>query len=72
MTGEPERNWELALQINSHAMVATSDVGKVAAEVLQEQWQGHRILELEGPRRVSPNDIAASLARLLNRMGTSE
>jgi len=53
-------------------MVATSDVGKVAAEVLQEQWQGHRILELEGPRRVSPNDIAASLARLLNRMGTSE
>jgi NAD(P)H dehydrogenase (quinone) len=48
-------------------MVATSDVGRVAAELLQQQWQGHRVVELEGPRRVSPNDIAASFARLLNR-----
>jgi NAD(P)H dehydrogenase (quinone) len=48
-------------------MVATSDVGRVAAELLQEQWQGHRVVELEGPRRVSPNDVAASFARLLNR-----
>jgi NAD(P)H dehydrogenase (quinone) len=48
-------------------MVGTSDVGRVAAELLQEQWQGHRVVELEGPQRVSPNDIAASFARLLNR-----
>jgi NAD(P)H dehydrogenase (quinone) len=48
-------------------MVATADVGRVAAELLQQQWRGHRVVELEGPRRVSPNDIAASLGRLLNR-----
>lgn len=48
-------------------MVATADVGRVAAELLQEQWQGHRVVELEGPRRISSNDIAASFARLLNR-----
>ena len=52
-------------------MVATSDVGRVAAELLQEQWQGHRVVELEGPRRVSPNDIAASFAHLLNRSVTA-
>ena len=48
-------------------MGAASDVGRVAAELLQQQWHGHRVVELEGPRRVSPNDIAASFARLLNR-----
>jgi NAD(P)H dehydrogenase (quinone) len=48
-------------------MVATADVGRVAAELLQEQWPGHRVVELEGPRHVSPNDLAASFARLLNR-----
>jgi uncharacterized protein YbjT (DUF2867 family) len=48
-------------------MVATADVGRVAAELLQEQWQGHRVVELEGPGRISPDDIAASFARLLNR-----
>jgi uncharacterized protein YbjT (DUF2867 family) len=39
-------------------MVATADVGRVAAGLLQERWQGVRVVELEGPRRVSPNDIA--------------
>jgi NAD(P)H dehydrogenase (quinone) len=48
-------------------MVATADVGSVAAELLQEQWQGHRVVELEGPRRISPDNIATSFARLLNR-----
>jgi uncharacterized protein YbjT (DUF2867 family) len=27
-------------------MVATADVGRVAAELLQERWQGHRVVEL--------------------------
>src|ERR1700733_8834889 len=35
-------------------MVATADIGRVAAELLQETWDGHRVVELEGPRRVSP------------------
>lgn len=47
-------------------MVATEDIGRVAAELLQETWQGRRVVELEGAR-LSPNDIAAALARVLGR-----
>jgi NAD(P)H dehydrogenase (quinone) len=46
-------------------MVATSDVGGVAAELLQEPSNGHSVVELEGPHRVSPNEIAATFAMLL-------
>ena len=46
-------------------MVATADIGRVAAELLQESWDGHRIVELEGPHRVTPNEIAATFAGLL-------
>lgn len=52
-------------------MVGTADVGRVAAELLQESQKGSRIVELEGPRRISPNDIAASYARLLGRAVSS-
>jgi uncharacterized protein YbjT (DUF2867 family) len=48
-------------------MVATSDIGRVAAELLQETWSGHRIVELEGPHRVTPEQIAALFANLLGR-----
>lgn len=48
-------------------MVAAADVGRVAAELLQEPWSGRRIVELQGPRPVSPNDIAAAFARALGR-----
>lgn len=48
-------------------MVATADVGALAAELLQERWEGVRIVELEGPVRVSPNDVAATLGRLLGQ-----
>ena len=95
-------------------MVATADIGKVAAELLQGTWKaslcgamhwgleptwsspspplagpawseeragerrplfysghsvhgGHRVVELEGPERVTPNQIAATFARLLGR-----
>jgi len=47
-------------------MVATSDIGKVAAALLQETWSGHRVVELEGPQRVTPNDIAATFTKLLD------
>jgi uncharacterized protein YbjT (DUF2867 family) len=46
------------------AMVATTDVGRVAAELLQESWAGRRVVELEGPARVSPNEIAATFAEI--------
>jgi uncharacterized protein YbjT (DUF2867 family) len=48
-------------------MVATADVGRTAAELLQETWTGQRVVELEGSRRVTPNDIAATFAKLLGR-----
>jgi uncharacterized protein YbjT (DUF2867 family) len=48
-------------------MVATADVGRVAAALLQETWTGTRVVELEGPRRISPNDLAATFARVLDR-----
>ncbi|UPG89835.1 NmrA family NAD(P)-binding protein [Luteibacter aegosomaticola] len=49
------------------AMVATKDIGRLAAKLLGESWDGVRVVELEGPVRVSPNDIAAALAKALNR-----
>ena len=48
-------------------MVATADVGRVAAELLQQSWVGKRVIELEGPRGVSQTEIAAALSTLLAR-----
>ena len=48
-------------------MVATADIGRLAAQLLQERWDGLRVVELEGPRPVSPDDIAQTFARLLKR-----
>jgi NAD(P)H dehydrogenase (quinone) len=48
-------------------MVATADVGRVAAELLQQTWIGKRVIELEGPRAVSQTEIAAALSSLLAR-----
>jgi uncharacterized protein YbjT (DUF2867 family) len=48
-------------------MVATADIGRAGAELLRETWRGHRVVELEGPHRVTPNQIAATFADLLGR-----
>ena len=48
-------------------MVATQDVGRLAAVLLQETWIGTRVVELEGPVRVSPNDLAHAFATVLER-----
>jgi NAD(P)H dehydrogenase (quinone) len=48
-------------------MVATKDIGTLAATLIQEDWPGNRVVELEGPRRVSPNDLAAAFAKALGR-----
>ena len=49
-------------------MISTDDVGATAAVLLQERWEGKRVVELEGPQRVSPNALAAAFAKAL---GTS-
>jgi NAD(P)H dehydrogenase (quinone) len=46
-------------------MVSTDDVGRAAAELLKERWEGKRVVELEGPQRVSPNALAAAFAKVL-------
>src|ERR1700728_1964113 len=46
-------------------MVSTDDVGRPAAALLQERWDGKRVVELEGPQRVSPNILAAAFAKAL-------
>jgi NAD(P)H dehydrogenase (quinone) len=46
-------------------MVATADIGRVAAKLLEEKWSGHRIVELEGPQRITPHEIAATFSELL-------
>lgn len=48
-------------------MVATADIGLVAAQLIQEDWQGVRVVELEAARRYTPNDVAATLARIMGR-----
>jgi len=48
-------------------MVATADIGHAIAGILQETWQGRRIIEIEGPRSYAPNDLAAILGSLLDK-----
>jgi len=48
-------------------MVATADIGGMAAELLQEHWSGRRIVELEGPHRITPNEIAVTFSKVLGR-----
>lgn len=32
-----------------------------------EDWRGHRVIEVEGPARVSPNDLAKAFSKALER-----
>lgn len=48
-------------------MIATRDVGLLAAQLIQEDWQGVRVVELEAARRYTPNEAAATLARIVGR-----
>jgi uncharacterized protein YbjT (DUF2867 family) len=53
-------------------MIATADVGKIAAKLLRESWSGRRIVELESRHRVTPIEMAAALAKVLDREVRSE
>jgi len=48
-------------------MVAAADIGKLAAELLREKCEDYRVIELEGPTRVTPNQVATTLAKLLGK-----
>jgi uncharacterized protein YbjT (DUF2867 family) len=48
-------------------MIATDDVGNAAAALLQREWNGVHVAELQGPAPISQLDIAATLASLLGK-----
>jgi uncharacterized protein YbjT (DUF2867 family) len=48
-------------------MIATADVGRVAAELIQQKWEGYRVVELEAEHRISPSEAAATFAKVLGR-----
>ena len=48
-------------------MVAARDVGHLAAKLIREDWTGTRIVELEGPSRITPNDLADSFTRVMGK-----
>jgi uncharacterized protein YbjT (DUF2867 family) len=48
-------------------MVATADIGSLTAELLQQTWTGRRIVELEGPSRYTPKEVADILGEVLHR-----
>jgi uncharacterized protein YbjT (DUF2867 family) len=47
--------------------VAVNDIGPVAARALLEGPRGRRVIELAGPREVAPADVAAAVAKVLQR-----
>ncbi|XUW93426.1 NmrA family NAD(P)-binding protein (plasmid) [Burkholderia sp. M6-3] len=49
-------------------MVATRDIGATAAQLLQENWTGVKVVELSGPELVSPNDIAAAFSEAMGHI----
>ena len=57
------------LQPLDHAfpLVATRDIGKIGADTLLQTWEGHRHIEVGGPRRYSPRDIAAAFSKALSK-----
>ena len=48
-------------------MVATQDIGELAAKTLLENWTGNKVLEVEAPKRYSPLDAAAAFSEVLGR-----
>lgn len=52
-------------------MVASRDVGAAAGRALLDGPRGRRIIELSGPRELSPEDVAAAAARVLGQPVTA-
>jgi uncharacterized protein YbjT (DUF2867 family) len=48
-------------------MVSTQDIGKTAAQALLDGPRGVRVIELAGPTDPTPNEIAATFAKILGR-----
>jgi NAD(P)H dehydrogenase (quinone) len=51
----------------AYSMVATADIGRVIAATLVQEWQGRRVIEIEGPQRYTQNEVASLLGDVLGR-----
>jgi uncharacterized protein YbjT (DUF2867 family) len=49
------------------AMVATADIGKVAADALLAGGQGKTVIELTGPREYTPVEVAKALSDIVGK-----
>jgi len=47
--------------------VASKDIGKIAADTLQQDWEGHRIIDVYGPKPYSFNDIGKAFSTVLGK-----
>ncbi|MDM9647143.1 NmrA family NAD(P)-binding protein [Rhizobium sp. S163] len=56
----------------AYPMVSVADVGERAASLLRESWTGKRIVELQGPEKVTPADIAAAFSKVLGKPVSAE
>jgi NAD(P)H dehydrogenase (quinone) len=52
-------------------MIVTADIARVAADTLRQTWTGRRVIEIEGPRRYTPAEIASLLGAAVGRMVTA-
>ena len=48
-------------------MASTAEIGHVAADLLRESGNGHRVVELQSAQRYSAQDLASELGRLLGK-----
>jgi NAD(P)H dehydrogenase (quinone) len=48
-------------------MIAAGDIGKLGAQLLQQDWIGHRVVELEGPCTYSVADVAMVMGYHLDK-----
>lgn len=69
------RTGSIASFLPPHArlpMAATEDLGSKAAQLMRENWQGIRVVEVEAPYRVSVADAAAAFGASLDTPVTIE
>ncbi|MDL2403589.1 NmrA family NAD(P)-binding protein [Rhizobium mayense] len=50
-----------------YSMIATADIGAIAARTMAESWTGHRVIEIEGPKRYTQTEIATLIGQAIGR-----
>ena len=53
-------------------MIATDDIGRIAAEQLIAGGHGRKVVEMAGPEEYSPDQVAAALGQILGKSVTAQ